>query len=149
MRLFLRLLRRGALGLGAGGPAQQQAGDQTAAEDGQRTDELTRPHPVGEGGVHLRPQLRGPRGDESFVQRTGRTGTEAGRQHRGEPGVEHRTEIATPRPPPNSFTVPWTPAPEPAFAGGIELMMALAMAGMARAIPQPINSRPAGIHPYP
>lgn len=45
--------------------------------------------------------------------------------------------------------MPLTPAPTPAFSGGIALMMALAIAGIARATPAPITTRPNSMPPYP
>ncbi len=57
--------------------------------------------------------------------------------------------VATPRPLPNSVSVPLTPAPMPALAGGMADMIAVAMAGIATAIPDPISTRPASTPPHP
>lgn len=52
---------------------------------------------------------------------------------------------ATPSPLPNSASVPLTPAPTPALAGGIALISAWAMAGLPSAQPTPISSSPSSV----
>jgi hypothetical protein len=61
------------------------------------------------------------------------------------PGDNGNGPHQLPRPQSRRQSVPLIPAPTPAFSGGIALMMACAIAGLAIAHPAPISSSPSAI----